>query len=152
MSGLKPEPSGNKKTIMRILPLALYAFALLASPATAYAAAGDPSPQGPLALAGVQVWALLAGALMPLGVYVLNHAAPWADEKVKAVVQVVLAAVAGGIAQAIDTGGVGWNDATLELVLTSVVAALFAHGFLFKPAGINTALGGGRNVQDAPRR
>lgn len=88
-----------------------------------------------------QVWVTLIGAIVPLGGYVLNRFAPWASETIKAVVQVALAALASALYTAIDTNVFGANASTLQLIITGVVAALAAHGFLWKPAKVNQKLG-----------
>lgn len=88
---------------------------------------------------------LAIGALVPLVTYVLNHYAPWADEKVKTVVLVVVAAVAGGLYQALEVGDLGLNAKTLSYVLSAVFAAALAHNWIYRPGTINTALGGGTN-------
>jgi len=46
---------------------------------------------------------------------------------------------------ALDTKVFGFNDPTFELVVTSIVAALGAHHWLWKPSGISATFGGGRN-------
>jgi hypothetical protein len=126
--------------------ISLVAFALLAFPTLAFADAAPP-PQDTLALPTDQVWTLVAGALAPLASYVLNYVGPQTSERVKAFVQVVVAAVAGGLTQAIAAGSdtVGFNSVTLQFVLSAVIAALTAHKFLWQPSTISTALGGGRN-------
>jgi hypothetical protein len=88
-----------------------------------------------------QLWILLIGSIVPLGGYVLNHVAPWASETIKGVIQVVLAAAAGALYTALETSVFGWNEKTLSLVFSAVVAALFAHNLLWKPAKVNTRLG-----------
>lgn len=98
----------------------------------------------------LQLWALLAGTLTPLGAYVLNYLGPWVDEKLKALVQVVLAAIAGAIVALVDRGEVGFDKKTLVYVLSAVIAALFSHGVLWRPSSISTELGGGRNAQSNP--
>lgn len=125
------------------LPLAV--FLLLVLPAAALADA--PPPQPTLALPTDQVWTLIAGALAPIAAYMLNFRAPWLTEPVKALVQVVVAAVAGGIMQAVTAGGVGFNGRTLQFILTAVFGALAAHSGLWKPSGIQRTLGGGQNKQ-----
>jgi VIT1/CCC1 family predicted Fe2+/Mn2+ transporter len=92
-----------------------------------------------------QLWVFLIGAIVPLGGYVINHLAPWVDEKVKAVVQVILAAVATALYTALATSVFGLNTETLQLVASGVVAALAAHNWLWRPSGINTELGAGHN-------
>lgn len=128
----------------KTLPLTI--AVLLLMPAMALAADATP-PGSHLALPTDQVWALLAGALVPAVGYLLNHYAPWCDEKVKAAVQVVVAAIAGGIAQAIAAGDVGLNGATLQFVLTAVAAAFAAHHWFWQPSGISAALKAGTNAQ-----
>lgn len=131
----------------------LGAFLLLVLIAPAAALADTvPGPQSTLALPSDQVWAAIAGALAPAAAYVLNYLGPHISEKVKAVVHVIVAAIAGGLTQAIAGGTVGFNHTTLQLVFTAVVAALFAHKIFYLPSGISTALGGGRNAQDSPAR
>lgn len=94
-----------------------------------------------------QIIALIIGAFVPAVTYVLNHYAPWVDEKVKAIVLVVSAAVASGLYQALDGGSIGFNNVTLQLVVTSIVAALTAHHWFWKPSTISASLGGGSNKQ-----
>jgi hypothetical protein len=126
--------------------LSVFALAMLVAPMVAVADSVPP-PQHTLALPTDQVWTLLAGGLVPLASYVLNHAGPWCTEHVKAAVQVLVAAVAGGLTQAIVAGNVGFNGVTLQFVLTAVTAALFAHRLLWLPSGISARLGGGSNAQ-----
>jgi hypothetical protein len=102
-----------------------------------------------LLLSNTQTWVILIGAIVPLGGYILNRFAPWTSETVKATVQVLLAAVAGALYTALDTSVFGWNGATLELVLSAVAAALFAHNLLYRPGKINTRLGA---TESAPVR
>jgi hypothetical protein len=120
-------------------------FVVLLCPIAAFAADGPP-PQHTLALPTDQLWTLLAGGLVPLATYAVNHAGPWCTEQMKAIVHVVAAAIAGGVAQAIVAGGVGLNTITLQYVITAVVAALAAHKLLWLPSGISTRLGGGSNA------
>lgn len=98
-------------------------------------------------LPATQLAVLAVGLLVPLVGYALNYVGPWLDEKVKGIVQVVVAAIAAGLYQAIDVGNFGFNNTTLQLVVTAILAALAAHHLLWKPSGISTALGGGRNKQ-----
>jgi hypothetical protein len=119
---------------------------MLILPAVALADS-PPPPQHTLAFPTDQVWTLIIGALVPLVTYVLNYLGPQVDEKIKAFVLVVVAAIAGGLTQAVVAGDVGFNNTTLQFVLTAVVAALTAHAWLWRPSGTNVALGGGRNRQ-----
>lgn len=95
-----------------------------------------------------QVIALLIGALVPAVTYVLNHYAPWVTEKAKAVALVITAAVAAGLYQALDGGTIGWNNVTLQLVVSAVAAAFAAHHWFWKPSTISTSLGAGSNAGD----
>lgn len=103
----------------------------------------NPDPN--LVASNPQIWVLLIGSLVPLVGYLLNTYAPWLDEKVKGIVQVVLAAAVGALYVALDTKVFGLNGATAQLVLTAVVGSLSAHHLLWKPAAISAALGGGQN-------
>lgn len=123
--------------------LALAAAVALVAPELALAAA-VPSPH--LAFPVSQVGVLVVGALVPLVTYALNHFAPWVTESIKAVVLLVVSAAAAAIYTAIATNVLGWNDATLQLILTGIVSSLGAHGLLYRPAGINVRLGGGTNA------
>lgn len=123
---------------------------LLLVPVTALAADTVVPPQHALALPTTQVWVIIAGALAPAVSYLINHYAPWVDEKMKAVVFVIVAAVAAGIAQAIDAGNVGFNQETLQLVVTAVIAAFGSHFGFFKASTIGPAIfKAGTNRQDA---
>jgi NhaP-type Na+/H+ or K+/H+ antiporter len=88
-----------------------------------------------------QIIVLIIGFFVPLVGYLLNRVGPWASETVKGVVQVVVAAAAGAIYSAVGDPNFGWNNQTLQLVASAVVASLFAHNMLWKPAKVNTALG-----------
>lgn len=120
---------------------------ILALPAVASAAEDAPPPSPTLVLPTDQLWALAVGLLVPLVTYVLNYVGPWVSEPVKAGVLVIAAAVAGGLAQAITAGDVGFNTTTLQFVLTAVLSALSAHRILWKPSGVSAKLGGGQNRQ-----
>lgn len=96
-------------------------------------------------LPDAQLTVLVIGLLVPLAGYLLNYVAPWIDERVKGIVQVVVAAVAAALYQAVEAGNLGLNDVTLQLVVTAILGALAAHKLLWLPSGISTSLGGGRN-------
>jgi hypothetical protein len=88
-----------------------------------------------------QLVVLLVGFFVPLVGYVLNRYAPWIDETVKATVQVALSAGAGAIYTAVADPSFGFNNVTLQLVLSAVVSALVAHKLLWQPARANVKLG-----------
>jgi hypothetical protein len=131
------------RRVLRWLPRAalLATFVLLILPALALAATG-----GVGFAPSVQTWALILGAVTPLFTYLLNHFAPWVSEAVKATVLAVVAGVVGAVWAAIETHVFGWNDATVQLVLTAILGAFGAHALLYRPAGINTKLGGGSDA------
>jgi len=128
----------------RYLALAVLG-ALLVMPATALADVANHE-SAKLVLPADQIWTLAIGGLVPLVTYVLNHAAPWTSEAVKAAVLVVASAVAGGLYKALANGDVGFNAPTLQYVLTAVIAALAAHHWLWKPSTVSTRLGAGTNA------
>ena len=121
-------------------PFALAVIVSLALPSLALAAA-----KGVGFVPSVQTWALILGAVTPLFTYVLNHYAPWVSEAAKAIALAVVSGVVGAVWAAIETHVFGWNDATVQLVLTAILGAFGAHALVFKPAGINQKLGGGSN-------
>ena len=131
----------NRKSLFARVFLALVAFVMII-PAAALAA----GPSTGFVQTSTQLWVLGAGFLVPAVAYVLNHNAPWASEPVKAFVLVIVAAVAGGVVQAIDIGGVGFNHDTLQVVMSSVVAALSAHKLFWHPSEVAARLGGGSNA------
>lgn len=88
-----------------------------------------------------QLVILLIGVLVPAIGYALNKRLPWVSEQVKGLFQVALAAGAGVVYQIAVTSGDVVSDQTLQLVISAVFAALFAHGHFWKPAQINTKLG-----------
>jgi uncharacterized membrane protein HdeD (DUF308 family) len=100
-------------------------------------------------LGSPQVWVVLLGALVPLATYIINHFAPWVTEPVKALVLAIVAAVVAALYTAIETSIFGLNDATLQLVLSAIVAAFGAHLLVWKPSGIAEKLGGGSNAPKA---
>lgn len=125
---------------------ALLVLGALIAPFVAFAATTDaPAQPVTLALPWVQLAALLVGFIVPLFTYVLNHYAPWVGEPVKAAVLVVVTAVAGALTDAIVGGNFGFDQQTLQVVITAVIGALGAHKWLYVPSTINTLLGGGRN-------
>lgn len=127
--------------LLRSLYLAV--LLLLLVPAAALAVGTSPT----LVLPGKQLWVLIIGALVPLLTYVLNHVGPWVTEPIKALVLLVVSAIASGLYAALATNNFGFNSPTLELVVSGIVAALLAHKLLWLPSGLSTILGGGTNRQ-----
>ena len=113
-------------------------FAMIVLPMSAFAA--DPALQGDFVFPSLQVWAIVAGSLVTAVTYIINKYAPWVGQGTKAFVLVITAAIAAGLTQSIDGGTVGFNDQTLQLVVTSVVAAFGSHLLLWKPSGIQAKL------------
>ena len=108
---------------------------------TAYAyGADEPALQGQFVFPALQVWTIVAGSLVTAITYVINRWAPWVGQGTKAFVLVIAAAIAAGLTQSIDGGTVGFNDQTLQLVVTAVVAAFGSHLLLWKPSGIQAKL------------
>jgi len=85
----------------------------------------------------------MIGALVPLIAYAFNKIPAYNSlpEAVKAFVHVLVIAVATGIYTAADQGDLGWNRTTQGNIIAAVVTALYAHNYLWKPGGVNTALG-----------
>lgn len=123
------------------LGLKVFLLALVGSfvfVASAYA--NDPGLQGQFVFPALQVWTIVAGSLVTVVTYVINRWAPWVGQGTKAFVLVIAAAIAAGLTQSIDGGTVGFNDQTLQLVVTAVVAAFGSHLLLWKPSGIQAKL------------
>jgi hypothetical protein len=134
----------------RTLLLAATLILLLLLPAAAVAdIVASTSDAAPLPhtqlLPSAQLYALIVGALVPLATYMLNHRARWASEPVKALVLVVVSAIAGAGAQLIDAGTLAFDTNTLQVVVTAVVGALLAHAGLWTRSGVSARLGGGTN-------
>lgn len=121
------------KLTLTILLLGLLLLAAL--PSAVFALAATPAPH--LILPVAQIWVVVVGLLSPLIGYVVNSNL-WktAPEPVKALVQVIVAAIAAAITTAISTSVFGINAATLQLIITGVLAALGSHSLLWKPSGV----------------
>ncbi len=124
------------KTFLRVFFALVVAAIVL--PAAAFAA--DPDVSGQFVFPSLQVWTIVAGSLVTVVTYVINRVAPWVGQGTKAFVLVITAAIAAGLTQSIDGGTVGFNDQTLQLVVTAVVAAFGSHLLVWKPSGIQAKL------------
>lgn len=123
---------------------ALLLLALLLVPTLAFADASTVERHG-LALDQVQLYAVVIGIFSPIVSYVLNSGLVkrvWANvpEPIAAMVHVLVAAVGAAIYQAAAAGSLGFNDATLQVLLSAVVAAFVAHGLVWKPSGVQARL------------
>lgn len=99
------------------------------------------APTGQLVLPAAQIWVVVVGLLTPLVAYVLNsHLWASLSEPYKAFIQIVVSAGAAAITTAITTNVLGFNDATLQLIVTSVFASLVAHKVLWVPSGVQARL------------
>lgn len=126
---------------------------LLLLPALALADVVDPGQSTRLVLPTAQINVMVLGAVVPLLTYLLNKAAPWTGQGVKAFVTVLVSAAVAGAYQAIDVGNFGWNSETLQLIASSVLATLMAHQWLWKPSGVQGRLAEPVKVGgDIPRR
>lgn len=140
----------------RALWIFLAALALIflvfdaASALAATAGTLDPAPNNHLVLPTDQIWAFVAGNISPLAAYVVNKFGPQVNESVKAMVFVVVAAVAAGLTQAITAGDVGFNATTLQFIVTGVVGALLAHKWFWLPSMIGPKVGAGHNKAGQP--
>lgn len=121
------------------LAASLLTLFLFVSPALAAPDPASAPPPGQTLLSGVPVWALAVGALVPLVTYVVNRLT--LSEPVAASVLLVATTVAGALTQLVDAGSVGFDANTLKYVLSATGAALLAHHAVWKPGGVNSALG-----------
>ena len=93
-----------------------------------------------LVLPNQQFWVLFIGSLVPLLAYYINKVAPWESEQFKAAVHVILTALAGA-GYAVIFGDIEGVGDFMQESFTAVVAGLFAHNMLWKPAGLNLKFG-----------
>ena len=131
-----------------LLLVAAASFAQMVAAPYAIAADELPDPNSQLAFPTDQVWVLVLGIVIPALTYMLNHVAPWKDEKIKATVLVIASAVVAALYEGLFAGGIGFDNATLQLVLTAIIAALGAHKLFYVPSGISAKLGGGTNRRE----
>jgi hypothetical protein len=100
-------------------------------------------------------WAILAGAVTPLGAYLANYILPWTSQTAAQVVQGAFAAAGGAIAALLDAGSIDFDKRTFSYIATAMLASLAAHFGYSRGEGadsINVRLGGGRNLQDKTER
>lgn len=120
----------------------------LLTPPLAHAADSVPPDSRTLFLPQTQLLVAIVGSLVPFFTYMLNFRAGWVSEPAKAVVLALVAAAAGVLTTLIDTGGIPVNWDTAQLVGTAVALAFLSHIGFWRPSGISTVVGGGRNKQD----
>jgi hypothetical protein len=92
---------------------------------------------------------LLIGSLVPLGGYVFNKYAPWNSETLKGIFQVILQAIAGYLYTVLATDVHGFVNIS-QGAFTAVVAGLFSHNILWKPANVNVKLGATPSPMQTP--
>jgi len=127
-------------------------IALLCLLAASPAYAELPAPEGThLVLTAAQLWPIVLGAITPLASYVINSKL-WSEapEILKALVQLFVAAVVGAIWAAVATPAFGFNDQTLQLVITTVIANFGSHLLVWERAHVNIKLGARPRYTDAP--
>ncbi|HEX6754292.1 MAG TPA: hypothetical protein VF093_12000 [Solirubrobacterales bacterium] len=93
-----------------------------------------------LLISGDQLWVLLIGAIVPVGGYWINKVMPWKTETSKAIVQIVLTSIAATLYTFIATD-IGSLTSFVEQAFSAIVAGLFAHNILWKPANVNIKFG-----------
>lgn len=126
------------------MALALLFLLLFVAPTYALADSGAP-PAGEVVL-GIPIWPVLTAGIALLVTYLVNHFAFWGSEPAKAIFMLVGAAANGALTQLVDAGTVGFDSNTLKYVLGAVVGALLLHFGVYKPGGVNVALGAGKNA------
>lgn len=105
----------------------------------------EPHPTTVLILSQTQLWIVLIGIFSPILSYLLNNKVLrkfWEGlpEPVAGMIHVLVAAVAAGVYAAVETNQFGWNDVSLQYVVTAVVAAFLAHNMGWKPIGVQAVL------------
>jgi hypothetical protein len=125
-----------------------FLFLVLALPEVALAAdagTADPSPPTQLILPTDQLWAIFVAGFVPLVMYGVNKYAPWVSEGGKLVAHAIAAAIVGGVVQAITAGDVGFNQTTLQFVLSGVAGAFLSITLAWSKTQIPEKLGAGQN-------
>jgi hypothetical protein len=107
------------------------------------------SPQ--IVISDHEFYVLLIGSIVPLGGYLSNAGSEWLlggsrlgalvkSQSFKGLMQVVLTAIAGYLYTALSTDVHGFVNIS-QGAFSAVVAALFAHNILWRPANVNVRLG-----------
>lgn len=112
--------------------------------------ADDAPPAVPAAgpLPNLMFWAGVLGLLAPVAGYVINYVGPHTSERVKGIVQLVVATAAGTIYELIKVNDFDFDVQHLQVIAAAVFAAFAAHKLFYSPSGINMFFGGGRNLAD----
>jgi hypothetical protein len=116
------------------------------------------SPQ--IVISNHEFYVLLIGSIVPLGGYLTNAGSEWLlggsrlgallkSQSFKGLVQVVLTAVAGYLYTALGTNVHGFAHIS-QGAFSAVVAALFAHNMLWRPANVNVRLGAKPSPNQTP--
>lgn len=98
-----------------------------------------------LLLSQMQMAMVVVGIFSPILAYVLNNKVIrrfWEGlpEPVAGMVHVLAAAVAAGIYESLESSQFGWNDVTLQYMLTAVFVSFLAHGMIWKPVAVQRLL------------
>jgi hypothetical protein len=107
------------------------------------------SPQ--IVISDHEFYVLLIGSIVPLGGYLINAGSELLlagsrlgtlvkSQSFKGLMQVVLTAIAGYLYTALATDVHGFVNIS-QGAFSAVVAALFAHNILWRPANVNVRLG-----------
>jgi hypothetical protein len=116
------------------------------------------SPQ--LVVSDHEFYVLLIGSIVPLGGYLSNASLEWLlggskagtlvkNQTFKAGIQVVLTAIAGYLYTVLATDVHGFANIS-QGAFSAVVAALFAHNILWRPANVNVRLGAKPSPNQTP--
>lgn len=100
-----------------------------------------------------QFWVLAIGMIVPLATYALNKLFPgWRKlpEWIKGLGQVIVTAVVGGLFSAL-VNDVKGADAIAQHCISAVIASLYAHNYLWKPANVNVKLGARPTPTQTPK-
>jgi hypothetical protein len=130
-----------------ILVLLAVVVALVVVPSVALADASTAERHG-LVLDQVQLYSVVIGVFSPIVGYIVNSGlvkkvSASIPEPVAAMVHVLIAAVGAAIYQAAVAGHLGFNDETLQVLLSAVVAAFAAHRLIWVPSGVQPRLAAG---------